>query len=494
MVTIEFNGAQAKIHGELKPQVEFAVKQALTWEDKNVLTQNHINKHKSWYKEQSALRFCYNSKTKTFPTGLLKRVYVVLKSYKVEFELKRQYTALNNKNPIVPDWAYEHQVRAVLTGIKEKRGLIQSPTGSGKTNISGFILANFPEAYGLVIVPAINLLNNVHRTLEDLLQEPIGKVGNSKHDWKRVTVGIDKSLILHAEGKYKEHLEKVEILIGDEAHHYGAPEIQKVSAAACNTAIRLGLSATLNRPNGSNLVLEGMFGPRILTIGEEEMINIGVTHPPIVRYVKVPGGKKTLDVTGVAIEKVWRGVYNEGIIENNSRNDMICRIAHTFLNQPNEHGAVLILIKNKKHGIELEQRLRDMGSKCLYIDGDVKGTMRQRIIDTYRNGGAGLECIISTCILDEGEDVARLELVINGAGGPGEKQVIQRIGRGQRLNPQGPKDRCIFIDFYDEIDLIGYNKDLLLKHTVERMQHVENRYPERVKVCEEKDLVDILFK
>lgn len=494
MVTIEFNGAHAKIQGELKPQVEFAVKQALMWEDRNIVTQNFLNKHKSWYKEQSPLRFCYDSKRKIFPTGLLKRVYVVLKSYKVEFEMKRQYTALGKKEPVVPDWAYNHQVRGVLTAIKEKRGLIQSPTGSGKTNMIGFTIANFPEAYVLVIVPAINLLNNVHRALEDILQEPVGKVGNSKHDWKRVTVGIDKSLIMHANGTYKEYLERLDILLGDEAHHYGAPEIQKVSAAAFNTAIRIGYSATLNRPNGSNLVLEGMFGPRILEIGEEEMINIGVTHAPIVRYVRVPGGKKTLDVSGVALEKVWKATYEEGIIQNNCRNNMICRVAHAFLQQPADHGAALILIKNKKHGIELEQKLRDMGSKCLYIDGDIKGATRQRIIDAYRNGGHGLECIISTRILDEGEDVARLELVINAAGGPGERQVIQRIGRGQRLNPSGPKDRCLFIDFYDEMDLIGYNKDLLLKHTSERIDHIEKRYPGRVKICDEKDLGEILFK
>ena len=493
MITISFNAAEAQILGADKKLHDY-LHQNLVWIDKKITYKNYQNRNNSWYKAQNDIKYCYNVRTGKFPTGLLKKAYHLLKTRGVECTFERTYNIPQPVDAQYPEWAYEHQIRAAELAIKHKRGLIQSPTGSGKTLMGAFIISRYPNARALIMVPRVNLLNNVHRTLEDYLKEPVGRVGDSKADWQRVTVGIAKSLTIHANGDFKDLLAKQDILIGDEAHHYGAPEVQKVGLAANNTFMRIGLSATLGRTDGSDTVLEGMFGPKFLEIREEEMIKIGVTHAPIVKFLRVPGKIPSLDTTRIQEGALWNVAYEVGIVNNEERNKLVCRLAHKYLSQEGKKGAALILIKLKKHGLALQSMLENMGSNALYIDGDVKGNLRQKVLDAYRKGGeGGIDCLISTCILDEGEDVARLELVINAAGGPGERQVIQRIGRGQRLDKTGNKDRCIFIDFVDHLDL-NSTSDILNNHTYKRIEHIENRYYGRVEIINEKKAEEVLLK
>jgi superfamily II DNA or RNA helicase len=497
-VRLVFNGARTLVISD-KRSVHNILTQNLVWTDKKIRRDNFIRKelmikkrigHK--FVAVDPTKHCYQAPTEgcnvgVFPTGMLKRVYNLLRRQGRKIELLKEYrdSGIEEGLPF-PDYAYEHQLKAVAAAEKEKRGIIRAPTGAGKTLMIQMLSGKYKTKKFLIIADKVNLFLDLHKKLEEYLGEEVGKVGDGHNTWCRVTVGIERTLALHAEGKLRSELETVEIILGDEAHHYGSECVQKVSEVAINTFMRIGFTATEERADGSDIVLEGFFGPVIYTVPEEEMIRLGITVPPVVKFVDLGGKGVHVNVDKLLSNQATTKIYNEGIVDNQARNNAACNIAQCFIYHEDERSGVLILVKLKRHGEAIEKELRRRGINALFIDGSLKGKKRTDVIDAYKKGG--IRCLIATCILDEGADVARIKLVINLAGGAGQKEVIQRIGRGQRLDKESDKTHCIFVDMYDYLDIEDKENDTLLRHTSKRMNFIRERYPTRVSVVSEQKL------
>lgn len=73
----------------------------------------------------------------------------------------------------------DYQRATIKIALKEGRGVLQAPTGSGKTLIEATILSIL-QIPALFLVRSKDLMYQSHEVLEGVLQEPIGMIGDKK--------------------------------------------------------------------------------------------------------------------------------------------------------------------------------------------------------------------------------------------------------------------------------------------------------------------------
>jgi superfamily II DNA or RNA helicase len=336
------------------------------------------------------------------------------------------------------------------------------------------VLSQFPFARCLVVVPSVNLVNNLHKAITKEIKEKVGRIGGGREEWGRITISTGKSLLLHAKGKYAEELKEIGVLIFDECHNFGNATGIAISDACVNTAYRLGLSATVTRENGSDIVLEGVIGPRALTIPDTVMVNLDVIHRPQLYFIDVPSPKLRFKVSKGNSKPERNDVYTEGLVNYEHRNRLVIDIVNTFLNSENYEGLALVLVERIAHGELLQKMFAEQELNVPYIHGS-SGKERQEIIEQFRQGK--LRCILASRILNEGEDVPLLELVVNAAGGSGKRGIIQKTGRGLRKDSTGIKKQAIIVDFYDhEPNYLRSNSDARIRNISERHPNCVTRW------------------
>lgn len=471
MLTIEYDAGLAHIKGRLPASAENAIDTALMWTDRSILYMNSQNSWRSGYVVKDPRQYCYDREKQTLPTGLLPYTLRVLDTHDLEFKLVNKGRWHDAAGKDIPDWAWPHQVELVQTFLRRRRCIIQSPTASGKSKSITLVIDQFPKGKCLVVVPSINLLNNIRKDLANSVDEPIGAVGGGKEDWQRITVATGRSLSLYAESKYAEEMAAVDVLIFDECHNFGNATGKSISKACYNTSYRLGLSATVTREDGSDIVLEGVIGMRALTIPDTVMVQLQVIHKPRLYFVETPPFKfpYTRDSSGNKPDR--SKVYTAGIVENTVRNQWIVDIVDTFLSLKRQRGSALVLVERILHGELLQKLFKKRGLDVPYIYGS-SGKERLEVIESFRQGD--IPCIIASRILNEGEDVPRLELVVNAGGGSGKRGIIQKTGRGLRKDESGQKRQAIIVDFLD-------NEPLYLRRNSEsRIRNIHERHPDCV--------------
>lgn len=482
--TVTFDGATATLT-DVPAWVHQSLYELLSWQDSSIGHQNYRNRNSKWFKPQDATRSAYNLRTYRFPTGLVPRVVARLRALKIEPEQVRDYIPTTVTKPEIPDWAFDHQREAVTTALTTKRCLIQAPAGSGKTYTLAFLASAFPEAQILVTIHSSDIFKGLYQTFSEYFQEPIGQIGDKKKNWQRITIGMQKSLALYAHTDFKERLQNIDVLLTDECHHFGCSEGLKVSLACPKTSYRVGVSATVKRTDGADFLVEGAFGPLALVIPESKMVALGVIHAPKACFVPVPALELK---TVVDIERAWssnprEGFYQEGIVRNLQRNQLVVELLLAFLDSPTRGGNALLLVERIEHGQELQKLLAARGKRVEFIEGtNTKSAVRDKWLEALKR--QEIDALISSAILDEGVDIPGLEVIFNAAGGSCERAVVQRAGRPGRIDRVGNKTRCLYIDFDDQ------EPAFLNKNARFRQLHINARFPG----CVQKVSVSILKK
>lgn len=473
---IVFDAGVAQITEATPELVEKIKEHCLKWIDKSVEYQNIFGSSRGG--NLDPVKYVFDDSNNTFPSGLVPEVCGRLDNWGEQYEVSFSYKPFTARKDIpMPEWAWEHQKSIVANVLDYRRCVVQSPTASGKTSSIGMILEKFPNRKCLVLLHQIDLMVDLQERLEEYLNEEIGFVGDGKKNWQRITVGSSATLgRLNKAGecKYAKELADIEVLIFDECHHYANNTGLTISSACRNTSYRVGLSATTEMENGSGLILEGVIGPTTLVIPDTLMADLGVIHKPNVLFVPVPDPDLDLPAGNNKLRKPDRRlVVQKAIIENDYRNSLIADIVAFFIeNQQNSQGSVLILVEDvlNSHADRIAGFLRERGIESDYIDGSSHSATRKRVLSSYKDGG--LKVLLATRILNEGQDVPLIELVVNACGGSGQRGIVQKVGRALRTDKSGRKLRAVIIDCFDE------EKHYLRSNSLSRMRHLNNRYPD----------------
>lgn len=494
MIKITYDGSRATL-SSVPANILSSLKEELSYVDKSKLYAKVINP-----------KVClYNHADNSFPTGLLPRAVKIFSLHNVAYEVVRDVERIEANETDIPSWAYKHQVDIVKLALKSKRCMIESPTGSGKTHAATFFLSHFPEVKSLFIVPSKSLLYQTKESIESLIGEPVGTVGDGKIKWQRITVGIINSLTKLAD-RESEELKDVQLLIIDEAHRAASKAYENVSNYCTNTDYRLALSATLKRRNNDMMIVEGMSGPLVLKIKSDDLAKKGIIFKP--EYHVVPFyhdreevySRCILDEQGSPLRNDFGtavyatddqrpfiiDVQRKGIGLNKARNTLIIKILKWFIDSKKRKGSALILVEYIDHAEELKRIASDLyGLNLPFCSGSKTGKQIDEMVSKLSSGE--YPALISTSVLNEGKDTKPIELVIIAGGGAGGNKVVQQVGRVVRVSESTGKTRSLVIDFTDE-DAPFY----LTRQAIKRRAEIQRAHSNCLKFTSLEELRNLL--
>ena len=367
-----------------------------------------------------------NSKTGFFPAGFIPLIKEHYDNVEIScFELFQGGTLNVTLPKGVKLWP--HQLELLKTALLEKRGILESPTGSGKTlviiQIISSILMNI-KIPTLVLTAKKTMLYQLSQGFTQILQEKIGMVGDNHHEWERITVGMVQTIVNMDKKEIKE--KNIGCIIVDEIHHGASVTYQKV-LSSINATFRYGVSAT----------------PKKLEKNRKDYLKVCAWIGPIIKEMKYDDVKAHLAIPEVIMydypvdyleEGSWEQAYRYGIVESKARNWLISEIAR------GEKGSVLIMVKRIEHGENLQELLPE----AVFVQGKDCQETRE---EAKRGLGEG-KIVIATTIFGEGVDIPALDMVINAAAGKAEVQTIQFGGRALRKAKGKIKGKIV--DFWDE--------------------------------------------
>jgi len=228
-------------------------------------------------------------------------------------------------------------------------------------------------------------------------------------------------------------------------HHAASRSIWKISKYLVNTKFRLGLSATVRRDDGNDMMITAVVGDVFYSINSQTLIDKELLVRPTVTFIENYMPKDKIAITeqecktGLLNETPKYANFYEGFIEKNKwRNDEIKSLVNRHPNKK-----ILILTKLIEHGKTLQ--LLVPNSKHLY--GDTPKEERKKMFDDFKSGTKNI--LISTLsIFAEGIDIPTLDIIINAGANRGDIKTIQVLGRV--LRTMDGKDKAYYYDFMDE--------------------------------------------
>lgn len=404
----------------------------------------------------------YNKNRQSFYTGLLSFVRGVLTKYDVDYRMvdRRACPEINMPSlKFTPSKDFEdrdYQNFTIDRAIKFTRGVLQVCTGGGKTMIVTRIIAQLQTGPFIFFVLTKDLMRQAHEQLSECLNEPIGIIGDGMCDIKNVTVCTVQTAIraLHWGHKFKvsdyvfddedkwdeksienaEKAEKIQKLIQgargvyfDEAHHVAARICKEVLIAAQNAFWRFGGSATPYRDAGDEIMIQAMFGAKIVNISASYLIRKDFLIRPYILFEEVDSANDFHS---------WQKVYSTAIVHNDAFNN---HVADTAMHLVNRGLSTLVLVKQYPHGDYLKERI--LGSE--FVTSRMSGKKRSEKIQDLRTGR--LKCMIATSLADEGLDIPTLGAAILAGGGASVTRTNQRIGRTIRKEKGSTRDKSIVI-------------------------------------------------
>lgn len=399
----------------------------------------------------------------TFPYGLLERVKGFYKLHNKYFEIENRRPPKSPFEPIniydrlvdMEKKPYNYQIDAVNVTKEKDCGIIRLPTGSGKTIVAALMAAQFGKST-IIYVVGKDLLYQMHKFLTDAFQMEIGIIGDGLCEIKDINVvsvwtvgqafGMKKSEIITdgtADEKLVDRSKYIDILnlmkfvkvhIFDECHLAACDTIQKISRKI-NPEHLYGMSASPWRDDNADLLIESIFGSKIVDIPASYLIENGYLVQPIIKFIKLSRKRFPKDTQ-------YQSVYKEYITDNSERNNHIINGSCRLVEQGYQ---TLVLYSRIAHGKYLFEELSKR-IPCILLSGKDSSKIREAAKIKLEN--KEINCIVASTIFDIGVDLPSLSgLVIAGAG-KSSVRALQRIGRVIRKFPG--KEYAAIIDFLDQ--------------------------------------------
>ena len=335
------------------------------------------------------------------------------------------------------------------------RGVIELPTGSGKTVVAIGAIAAL-DTPTLVVVPTIDLLEQWADELEAEFGDttPIGRLGGGEQRLEAITVSTYDSAYLRADGLG----DRFGLLVFDEVHHLGGEgyrDIARLSAAPA----RLGLTATFERPDGAHETVEDLLGPVVYRRSAEDLAGEHLADYDIKRIeVELTPEERELyeahqgtftDYLATSGLQLRSGSDYQELVKRSgsdpeAREALLAkqRAREVMMNADRKVDALAeILDRHRGDRIIVFTAYTDLvyelASRFLLppITSETPADERREILDRFRRGAYSR--VVAANVLDEGVDVpdANVAVVLSGSGS--EREFTQRLGRVLRPKRDG---------------------------------------------------------
>ena len=418
-------------------------------------------------------------RNRRFPVGLLGRIEMALEMLDEEYYVN-DLRPVFDLDPLDPLWDLRsYQIPIVERALAGERGLIQAPTGSGKTVMMMHILCNYGRP-SLVVVPATELVDQTldkmakvagvlgsHVSTQDFYKGVPGSrfaQGSLPHthakecqEWCPVSLEmpwyvmtwqtLNSALKKFRGPKMRDpkinlvnFLDSIDVVCGDEIHYAGADKVYGVFEMI-PARYRFGFSATPWRTDGAEMKMHGAVGDTIKGMSVTDLVKIGRETDwteglvqPIVSWWK-PG------ITERYIDGGWQDVYRKYIVENRVRNTQISEIA---IDAAAKERITLVMCTQIEHGDILQAMMP--GSE--FINGTKSKNKRRDM--TKRFAAGQIPIMVSSSLWNVGVDFPIIEALVFASPHKAAAVNAQRAGRGYRVCPEIGKVDCLVYDTMDE--------------------------------------------
>ena len=429
------------------------------------------------------------------------------KSVNVQNTFDYRKTKIEQENEFVPN----SMQKRVLQKLKEtringnKKGLVISATGTGKTYLAAMDIKQFFEINSNTEnklfeindkkskTSNIKFLFIAHR--EELLENAINVFSKilkiDKNEFGRIYGGlkeIDKSIIFASiqslRNCYNEFKPSFfDYVIVDEFHHSMSDSYLK-TLSYFNPKFLLGLTATPKRMDGKDILSLCDYN-----VVDEIGIKEALEEDLIVPFHYFGVNDYTINYDNIPYKN---GKYNEKILlENlllNTRTDYIVEKINKFGFDGDELSAVAFC-QNIEHAFFMKEEFSKKGYKSAVITANTSSNERSEILEKFKNKKIEILCVVD--ILNEGIDIPTINLLLFLRPTMSSTIFIQQIGRGLRKAKN--KDFITIIDFIGnhkkDYLLINYfssevdNKDTLFTKKEKIINEIKNQFSNIPKSC-----------
>lgn len=362
-------------------------------------------------------------------------------------------------------WLRPYQREALEACLARSRGIVQMPTGGGKTEVMAALVARVPTPW-LILVPQADLLEQTASRIEARTGERPGIVGDGAWSPGRITVATFQTLHRRLTKGTREGRAQAEGLIRgargmivDECHTVAAGSLNLVTGRATNAYWRIGFSATpLDRSDRRSIFVVAQLGGIIHQTTSAQLRALGMLAEAKITMVRVEQGSRA---------PTWQGVYGECVVRSKARNAAVAQMA-TAATKP-----ALVFVSQVGHGQKLMPLLAKAGVRAELVWGEDSTDDRRAALARLTSGA--LDVVVCSSVFQQAVDIPSLRSVVNAAGGASIVQTLQRIGRGTRVT-QDKKE-------FEVWDVLDAGHRWLEKHGRER-QDVYEREGYRVTVAE----------
>ena len=357
--------------------------------------------------------------------------------------------------------ARDYQIDAIHIILESNRGLILSPTGSGKSFIiyvlTRYYVKKLEHKKVLIVVPTTNLVEQMYSDFADygwFPDEYCHKLyaGSDKNTSKDVIISTWQSIYKLD----KNYFSQFGAVFVDECHLAKAKSLTGIMTKLHDCKYRIGTTGTLDGSEIHQLVLEGLFAKHkeITTtsklVKEKHLSNLHIKCL-VLNHPKEYRSKRTYQ------EEM------EYLATNRQRNLFISRLAASL------KGNTLILAQYiEKHLVPLCMMINEMceDRTVHLIYGATPTDDREKARGLVEKENDAI-IVASYGVFSMGINIKRLHNIIFASPYKSQIKVLQSIGRGLRLAED--KKECNLFDIADDMSY-NNNRNFTLKHLEERVK------------------------
>ncbi|MBA7498179.1 hypothetical protein ES704_00914 [subsurface metagenome] len=470
------------------------------------------NIFKQWSLTPKEELLSHNLETKKF---WLKKINIKEKS---ESETKKEVKQLPEKWKMLKKIKLRAwQKEVVDIWFKKKKGTIKVVTGAGKTILALAIIEKLQkqekDLHVAIVVPTVVLLNQWYEEIKEksnLPEDAIGFLGagyedNFNENQKRIIICVLKSATKKLPNIVEEKLGSKLLLVVDECHRAGAPEMRKVFKV--KRKYGLGLSATPEREDSeeekNGIVFNGSYnesllgreiGPLIYEMSLKQAFDMGILPGFELKHYGLPLTMKErskYDSISHSIKELNSKLKEQGRGKKiNSDSDLwswcqslskqegrLGDLARLFVRKTRErkyllynakarNDAVVDILKGElknnpntrailfheriEEVMNLYNRLLKKGISVVAENSQLSDILRETSIDLFRRGIARV--IVSARSLIEGFNVPSADIGIIVASSTSVRQRIQTLGRVLRKTQVGGKEKkaVVYVLYMDK--------------------------------------------
>jgi superfamily II DNA or RNA helicase len=369
------------------------------------------------------------------PRGFFPQLIGMAKRYGERFQVDDRSRVLQEVDFEFHGQLRPFQKKAVKDLLSRDMGTLSAPTGSGKTVIALYMIAQRKQP-ALIITHTKELLNQWINRIEQFLGIPlteVGRIGDGERNiGKKITVALVQTLYKCTSQVFPH----IGYLIVDECHRTPARTFtEAVSAFDCKFVT--GLSATPWRRDKLSKLIFWYVGNVIHEVDKASLIETGDVLPAEVVI------RETHFVPNSDPQTEYSQMLSE-LTEDHLRNNLIAQDVAS--EATNGGGICLVLSDRKSHCETIHSLLSRKGIKSNVLTGDLSNEDRKETVESLNSGR--IKVLIATGqLIGEGFDCKELSTLFLTTPIKFDGRVVQYLGRVLRSAPG--KKKAVVYDYVD---------------------------------------------